>query len=139
MASDVYQVVQDCCSCAANRGTIHRHQKKLQLFPAAGPLESISMDLLGPLPKTLHGNQHVLVIKDRYSKMTRAIPLKQTTASIVAQTFVDNWIMPYGIPATLLTDNGPQFVGTFFAAVCLILGVKQLTTTAYHPQTNGQT
>jgi len=139
MARDVYQVVLDCQSCAATQGTRHRHQKMMKLFQAKGPLEDIAMDLLGPLPRTRHGKQHVLVITDRYSKLTRTIALSKTTAPHVAQAFVDHWVMPYGIPASVLSDNGPQFVSKFMGAVCGILGVKQLTTTAYHPQTNGQT
>lgn len=47
--------------------------------------------------------------------------------------------MPYGIPNFVLTDNGPQFSAKFFAGFCVYLGVKHLTTTAYHRQANGQT
>lgn len=52
---------------------------------------------------------------------------------------MDCWVMPYGTPACFLTDNGPKRVATFFASVWAYLGMKQLTTTAYQPQTNGQT
>ena len=57
-----------------------KNQKDLKLFPAAGPLEFVAMDLLRPLLKTAHGNQHVLVITDRFSKLTRSIQLRTTTA-----------------------------------------------------------
>ena len=97
------------------------------------------MDLLGPLPKTAHGNQHVLVITDRFSKLTRSIPLRTTTASVVANAFLDNWVYVYGVPRYVLTDNGPQFAAKFFDAVCALLGVRRYLTTAYHPQSNGQT
>ena len=97
------------------------------------------MDLLGPLPKTAHGNQHVLVITDRFTKMTRSIPLRTTTASVVANAFLDNWVYVHGAPRYVLTDNGPQFAAKFFDAVCALLGVQYYLTTAYHPQSNGQT
>ena len=139
MANDVYETVQRCESCAATRGTQYTKQKHLRLFPANGPLEFVAMDILGPLPKTKQGNQFVVVLTDRYSKLTRAIPTGKTTATTVATIFVDHWVIPYGIPNYVLTDNGPQFVAKFFASVCLALGVKHVTTTAYHPRTNGQT
>ena len=139
MASDAFSTVRNCTSCAATRGTLVKNQKDLKLFPAAGPLEFVAMDLLGPLPKTAHGNQHVLVITDRFSKLTRSIPLRTTTASVVANAFLDNWVYVYGAPRYVLTDNGPQFAAKFFDAVCALLGVRHYLTTAYHPQSNGQT
>ncbi|CDF32918.1 unnamed protein product [Chondrus crispus] len=139
MASDAFSTVRNCTSCAATRGTLVKNQKDLKLFPAAGPLQFVAMDLLGPLPKTAHGNQHVLVITDRFSKLTRSIPLRTTTASVVANAFLDNWVYVYGAPRYVLTDNGPQFAAKFFDAVCALLGVRHYLTTAYHPQSNGQT
>ena len=93
----------------------------------------------GALPKTAHGNQHVLVITDRFSKLTRSIPLRTTTASVVANAFLDNWVYVYGAPRYVLTDNGPQFAAKFFDAVCALLGVQHYLTTAYHSQPNRQT
>ncbi|CDF38169.1 unnamed protein product [Chondrus crispus] len=88
---------------------------------------------------TAHGNRHVLVMTDRFTKLTRSIPLRTTTASVVANAFLDNWVYVYGAPRYMLTDNGPQFAAKFFDAVCALLGVRHYLTTAYHPQTNGQT
>ena len=138
MASDVYNTVKECSSCASVRGTLFKHQKYLKLFPAAGPLEFIAIDILGPLPKTRKGNQVVLVITDRFSKICRAIPLPNQKAVTLAEAFLNNWIYPYGAPLYLLTDNGSNLAAKFFEAVCYFLGVKHLFTTAYHPQTNGQ-
>ncbi|CDF40922.1 unnamed protein product [Chondrus crispus] len=139
MANDAFSTVRNCASCAATRRTLVRHQKDLKLFPAAGPLDFVAMDLLGPLLKTAHGNRHVLVMTDRFTKLTRSIPLRTTTASVVANAFLDNWVYVYGAPRYVLTDNGPQFAAKFFDAVCALLGVRHYLTTAYHPQTNGQT
>lgn len=57
----------------------------------------------------------------------------------MAQAFLANWVHPYGIPLYLLTDNGIQCVSKFFEAVCGMLGIKQVITTAYHPHTSGLT
>jgi transposase InsO family protein len=96
------------------------------------------MDILGPLPKTEHGNRLLLVIFDRFSKLTRTVPLRTITALGVAKAFRDAWVFSYGPPRYFLTDNGTQFNATFFLSVCRELGIAKIFTTAYHPQTNGQ-
>ena len=68
-----------------------------------------------------------------------SIPLRTTTASVVANAFLDKWVYVYGARRYVLTDNGPQFAAKFFDAVCALLGVWNYLTTAYHPQSNGQT
>jgi hypothetical protein len=72
------------------------------------------MEILGPLPRTKHGNRFLLVIADRYTKVTRTVPLRTVTALSVARAFVDQWVYVYGPPVSLLTDNGPQFRANFF-------------------------
>lgn len=56
----------------------------------------------------------------------------------MASIFLDHWIVSLDIPAYFLTDSGLQIVSKFPTLVCGYLSVKHLTTTAYHPQTNGQ-
>ena len=138
MAADIYETVSNCDACARNRIAEKAKTNPLKLFPAKGPLESVAMDILGPLPRTKHGNRFLLVITDRYSKVTKTVPLRVITALSAARAFLDHWVYAYGAPISLLTDNGPQFTAKFFQAVCAELGVKKVFTTAYHPQTNGQ-
>jgi hypothetical protein len=56
------------------------------------------MDILGPLSKMEHGNRFLLVIPDRYSKVTRTVPLRTITALGVAKAFGDAWVFSYGPP-----------------------------------------
>ena len=138
MYKDVEETVRHCTVCAKNRVTERKRTSFLKLFPAEGPLEFVAMDILGPLPKTEHGNRFLLVITDRFSKLTRTVPLRTITALVVAKAFCDAWVFSYGPPRYLLTDNGTQFNAKFFLAVCRELGIAKIFTTAYHPQTNGQ-
>lgn len=71
--------------------------------------------------------------------MTRAIPLPKTTVKYIASVFLDIWVMKFGIPSYLLTDNGPQLIAMLFSSVSTYLGVNKLTTMAYHPQRNEHT
>lgn len=139
VASDVFSTVRNCRDCIRLRGTHFKHQKLMKLFFANGPLEFVAMDLFGPLKKTARGNTSILFITDRFTKMTRCIPLRNTTAATVAAAFLEYWVYAYGAAQYILTDNGKQFVAKFFDSVCGILGSKQYFTSAYHPRTDGQT
>lgn len=137
VANDAYATVDDCTSCARNRH-IAKTQRKLRLFSATEPLEFVAIDILGPLPKTANGNQYIIVMTDRFSKLTKALPTAKTTATTVATTSLEHWVANFGILSKVVTDNGPQFTSKFFAALCTQLGIKAMTTTEYHPQANGQ-
>ena len=138
MYKEVEETVRHCTVCSKNRVTERKRTSFLKLFPASEPLDFVAMDILGPLPKTEHGNRFLLVISDRFSKLTRTVPLRTITALGVAKAFCDAWVFSYGPPRYLLTDNGTQFNAKFFLAVCRELGIAKIFTTAYHPQTNGQ-
>jgi hypothetical protein len=138
MHKEVEETVRHCAVCAKNRVTERKRTSFLKLFPESGPLEFVAMDMLGPLPKTEHGNRFLLVISDRFSKLTRTVPLRTITALGVAKAFCYAWVFSYGTPRYLLTDNGTQFNAKFFLSFCRELGISKIFTTAYHPQTNGQ-
>ena len=70
--------------------------------------------------------------------MFQNAPLRSITADAVVRAFCEAWVFKFGPPALLLSDNGGQFTSKFFQHVGKILGVRQLFTTAYYPQTNGQ-
>ena len=138
MAADIRSTSLNCHACAQERVKLRSHSAPMKLFPAKAPLEFVAIDILGPLPKASDGSRFLLVITDRFSKLTRAMPLGSITALKVARAFVHHWVLAYGAPAFLLSDNGSQFTSKLFQFVCTELGIRNTFTTAYHPQTNGQ-
>ena len=138
MSVDAYSTARMCPDCAKARIKLRKHNSELKTFPPSGPLEYIAIDILGELPRTPRGHRYLLVMTDRYSKLTRTVPLRKITAETVAQAFITHWVFVYGAPVKLLSDNGSQFTSRFFLAVCKILSIESVFTTAYHPQTNGQ-
>ena len=138
MAADIYQSVRTCNACAKNRVKLRKRTHPLRLFPAQRPLESLSIDILGPLTKTKKGHRFLLVITDRFTKLTQVIPVRRIDAYTVAVAFVEACIFKYGPPKTLTSDNGKQFAANFLQAVCSLLGLSNIFTSTYHPQTNGQ-
>lgn len=79
------------------------------------------------------------VVTDLFCQSVCSIPLRTTTATVVAHVFLDHLVYAYGAPAYVLTNNGRQFVPKFFDVICTRRGVKHHLTTAYYPQTSGQT
>ena len=130
--------VRNCPSCARNRVKLRRYTNYLKLFTATKPFESVSIDILGPLPKSRRSKRFMLVITDRFSKLTAVVPLRNVNAYSTAVAFCEAWVLKYGPPKTLLSDNGKQFASRFFLSVCQLLGVMNAFTSAYHPQANGQ-
>ena len=139
MTMQVFQTAQDCRDCTQSRGTRYRHHTEMKLFRASKPLKYIAIDLLGPLIKREKGCTDILVITDRFSKLARVVPLQSTKAPVVANALLEHWILPYGLPKHVLSDNGPQLVGKVFTTIRTMIRLKHDKTLAYHPQTNGQT
>lgn len=71
------------CSQSPRKGTVFNYQCQLELFPPAGPLEFFAVHILGSLPRTKTRNQYVVIITDRYSKLTRALPTAKPTSTQV--------------------------------------------------------
>ncbi|CDF35613.1 unnamed protein product [Chondrus crispus] len=138
MALNCYAVAKNCATCARERVKLRRNTKQMKLFTPKAPLEFVAIDILGELITTKRGNRYILVISDRYSKLVRTVPLKKISAAHIAQAFVHHWVFVYGPPVKLLSDNGTQFTARFFQNVCRILGIRNVFTTTYHPQANGQ-
>ena len=67
------------------------------------------------------------------------MPLQSKKAPVVANALLEHWILPYGVPKHVLSDNGPQFVGKVFTTIRTMLRLKHDKTLAYRPHTNGQT
>jgi len=92
------------------------------------------------LPKDSHGYNAVFVVIDRLSKQSFSIPcFKTTTAKDIARLYIQYIYRIWGAPKSIVSDHGPQFVSAFWKEFCRILGVVLKLSTAFHPQTDGQT
>jgi transposase InsO family protein len=139
LSRDCNAFVQSCPSCAARQ--LKRGPKRstpLSVFPPDGLLEFVAMDILGTFPVSKLGSRYILVISDRFSKLSVAVPLPDQTASTVSQAVVDRWLVYYGVPLVILSDNGSNFASKFFGVMTQMPGIKHVYTSAYRPSTNGQ-
>jgi hypothetical protein len=107
--------------------------------------QSITMDFITDLPPSMDETtkavyDFILVIVDRYSKVAKYIPCrKNNNAKELAEMFIHNWFENQGLPASIVTDRGALFTSNFWSALCYHLNIKRRLSTAYHPQTDGQT
>lgn len=102
------------------------------------PLEHPGMDILRSLSKIKESSQFEVVIKDRYSRLTKAKPTSMTNDTKISRIFLEHRAANYRIPFKLSSDNSPQFVSKLFVLVFKPLGVDNITTSKYSPYTNGK-
>ena len=141
MQNDINNYVRGCVVCQRNKPRTGQPAGKLQPLPVpAGIWEDISMDFIGPLPKTARGNDFILVVVDRLSKMAHFLPCKKSIDGPgVAALYVDKVWSIHGLPKSVVTDRGTQFLNAFNAALTKMLGTRHAVSSAYHPETDGQT
>jgi transposase InsO family protein len=137
---DVRKYVEGCETC---QRTKPRHSRPAApLHPheiPTRPWEIISLDLIGPLPESA-GHNAILVIVDRFSKMIKVIPSQlEITSSGVARVLRDHVFRHHGLPHKVISDRGSNFVSAFMKEFYSQLGITGNPSTAYHPQTDGQT
>ena len=138
MRSQIKDYILSCETCQRNK-TTNRTVKEPMVITTTStrPFEKIFMDIVGPLPRSHQGNAFILTLQDDLSKFAWAVPMCNHEANTVAQHFVTQFICLHGLPKTLVTDCGTEFLSKVFKEVCRLLKIKQTSTTPYHPQSNG--
>jgi hypothetical protein len=98
------------------------------------PWSSIGMDFLGPLPISANGNEIILVIIDRLTKMAHFILIVQNyTSEIVTKLSLKHVFRYHGLPESIVSDFNSKFTSHFWKALQKDLGVKLLMSTVEHP------
>ncbi|KAH0781530.1 hypothetical protein KY290_001128 [Solanum tuberosum] len=140
MKTNIAAIVVACPVCQCNKFEHLSPAGLLQpLHLPTQILSDISMDFIDGLPKSW-GKSVVFVLMDRFSKYAHFIPLAHPyIAARVAQVFFEQIVRLHGIPETITCDRDVVFTSTFWKELFLLNGTKRQFSSAYHPQTNGQT
>src|SRR3954465_4667867 len=100
----------------------------------------VTMDFITQLPLTKNGHDAIFVVVDKLSKTIKAIPTVTTvTAPEVADLFFHHIFRHFGLPSIIISDRDARFTGKFWQTLWAQLGTKLAMSTAFHPQTDGQT
>ncbi|KAG6453520.1 hypothetical protein O3G_MSEX008200 [Manduca sexta] len=136
MNKDIGQWAKACSQCQKSK--VSRHTiSDLGKFPNAARFEHVHVDIVGPLPTSPQGYRYVVTIIDRYTRWPEAFPVQDINADTVSKCIYEGWIVRYGCPVRITTDQGRQFESNVFSKLMKFLGIHKIRTTPYHPQSNG--
>jgi hypothetical protein len=141
MRDHIKKYVDTCDSCQRNKSSNQKPGGLLQPLPIPERnWESVSLDLITDLPTTARDHDSVIVIVDRLSKMAHFIPCKKSLSSLeLAIVFAREVIRLHGWQKSIVMDRDPRFTSQFWQDLCKVFGTKLRLSTAFHPQTDGQT
>ena len=124
------ETAQSCPQCQLGSDYGHR-QKTTGTIQPQGPWDTLSIDIVGPLP-----SEFLIVFVDCYSKYTNLIPSSSHTANTVSEALMRHVIPYFGTPRRLLSDRGREFISDIWTKLLCSLGIQQVLTSLYHPEGN---
>ena len=138
----VQEYVRGCGICQQNKAITHPNQPPLNPIKPEGspdPFKTISIDLIVKLPKS-KGFDSILTITDQGStKAVILIPCRETmTVEELAKEYKAKAFPYISLPSRLISDRDTRFTSKMFRELCEQLGIKQNLSSAYHPQTDGE-
>ena len=141
MKKEIAAYVARCDNCSRVKAIHLKSARLLQALSILGQKwEEISMDFIIGLPLTQQGHDSIWVIVDRLTKSAHFVPVNtRYHAGKYVELYVSQVVRLHGIPRTIILDWGPQFIACFWEHLHQALGTKLIRSSAYHPQTSGQT
>jgi hypothetical protein len=140
VSTDVQAFCESCHTCQSIKTINAKPKGLLHSLPIpTQPWASISMDFLGPFPKSQEFD-YLWVVVCRLTGMTHLIPCTtKTKASELAYMFLKDIVRLHGVPASIVSDRDSKFNSKFWRELHQLMGTKLLMSTAFHPQTDGLT
>ena len=133
--TDVVSYINSCPRCLRRKS--QPDKAPFLNIEASQPLELIHLDYLKIDPSK--GNiENVLVITDHFTRCAHAFPSKTQTALATVKLLWNNFILHYGLPSKIITDQGRNFESELIENLCQLAGLQKPRTSPHHPQTNGQ-
>jgi len=141
MKNDIAKFVAECLTCKRVKADHHKPGGKLvPLDVPTWKWESISMDFITGLPRSPRGHDSVWVIVDRLTKCAHFVPFKiGYSMEKIAELYLEEVVRLHGVPVSIVSDRDSRFMSRFWQGLQSALGTDLRYSTAYHPQTNGQT
>ncbi|KAJ9543867.1 hypothetical protein OSB04_023574 [Centaurea solstitialis] len=140
MKRDVGRRVERCLTCLQVKAEHQKPHGKLQ--PLAVPewkWDEITMDLVVKLPRTVKGHDSIWVIVDRLTKSAHFLPIRESwSTERMAELYVSEIVKRHGVPLAIVSDRDTRFASRIWNGVQERMGTRLKMSTAYHPQTDGQ-
>ena len=146
MRQRIVDYIKKCATCQQNKATRHAKYGHIQFrTPPTQPWDEVTMDFITKLPPSrdnTNGIVHdmILVIVDRLTKYAHFIPAtERTTAEQLGYLILDRLVRYHGFPEIFITDRDKLFTSNYWKTLMATIGIKNKLSTAFHPQTDGQT
>lgn len=141
MDADIIKYVTSCDACQRNKPSQQAKMGQLMSLPIPRyPWQQVSMDLITGLPRSRSGHDAIVVYVCKQTKQVHFVAtVTNVTAPQLAQITIHEVVRLHGLPESILSDRDPRFTAHFWRAFWSQLGTTLTMSTAYHPQTDGQT
>lgn len=137
MKHDVATYIRKCQTCIKTKpeqrtkaGEMGGHSQ------IAKPWEVVSLDLIGPLPRSTKGYSYILVVVDLFSKFSLCFPLRKATTPRILEHLENDVFLLFGVPKRIVSDNGVQFRSKAYHQLLTQYQVQPSYVSLYHPQAN---
>lgn len=114
LVKDVKNMIRTCEICNKNKYGKATKMPMQITSTATKPFQRIALDIVGPLPESEDGFKYLLTFQDDLTKFVGAIPIPNQEAQTVAKEFVSHVVLRFGIPDSILTDQGSNFLSDLF-------------------------
>ncbi|GJZ95843.1 putative reverse transcriptase domain-containing protein [Tanacetum coccineum] len=140
MKKDIAEYVSRCLTCSKIKA---EHQKPSGLLQQPEipewKWEKITMDLVTKLPRSSGGYDAIWVIVDRLTKSAHFLPIREDfKTEKLARIYINEIVARHGVPVSIISDHDGRFASHLWQALQKALGTKLNMSTAYHPETDGQ-
>ena len=141
MDQDCRTFVKGCQTCQRDKSSTQKPAGLLQQPEMAeGKWQTVSLDYITSMPLTSRGHDMICTVVDTFTKMTHLIPCHHSLDGAgAAQLLWQHVFSKHGVPKKLISDRDTRFTSEMFKGIMKIIGTQQAMSTAFHPQTDGQT
>ena len=136
MEEDIAKFINESCVCLMQRKPSASKKAELQSIITSLPMELIAVDFV-KLETGCGGYKYIMVIVDHFTRFAQAYPTKNKSGKTAAQRIYQDFLLRFGIPDRLMSDQGGEFQNKTISELNKIIGIEQSRTTPYHPQSNG--
>ncbi|GFS34403.1 hypothetical protein Acr_00g0033850 [Actinidia rufa] len=140
MKHDVAQFLSRCLTCQQIKAKHQRPAGTLQPLPVAEwKWEDVTTDFVIGLPKSSKGHDAIWVVVDRLTKIAHFLPIRVSdSVKVLSHLYVREIVRLHGVPVSIISNQDLRLTARFWQSLQAALGTQLLFSTAFHPQTDGQ-
>ena len=137
LCNDIKNYIAQCQNCKYYKNKAGKINTPPQAIATQRPFQLLCIDIAGPFNATRNRNRYILSLVDHFSKYCVLVPMKSVDAQSIARSIFKQWLTKYGMPESILSDNGKYFTSEVFQKLCQICWISRRFSPPYHQQANG--